>query len=55
MSTSPEIPCIAERNEATMLDHERFIDRHRLVLLQWNKKASRRKSYNRRQAILSLR
>ena len=35
MSTSPNRPCIGERSEATTQDHERFIDRHRLVLLRY--------------------
>jgi hypothetical protein len=35
MSTSPNKPCIGERSEPTTQDHERFIDRHRLVLLRY--------------------
>jgi len=35
MSTSLNKPCIGERSEATTRDHERFIDRHRLVLLRY--------------------
>jgi len=35
MSTSPNKPCIGERSEATTQDHERFINRHRLVLLRY--------------------
>ena len=35
MSSSPNRPCIGERSEAITQDHERFIDRHRLVLLRY--------------------
>jgi len=35
MSTTLKKPCIRERSEATTRDHERFIDRHRLVLLRY--------------------
>jgi len=35
MSTSPNKLCIGERSEPTTQDHERFIDRHRLVLLRY--------------------
>ena len=35
MSTSLNKPCIGERCEATTRNHERFIDRHRLVLLRY--------------------
>ncbi len=35
MATSPENPCIGERSQAATQDHERFIDRHRLVLLRY--------------------
>jgi len=35
MPTSLNKPCIGERSEATTRDHERFIDRHRLVLLRY--------------------
>lgn len=35
MSTSPNKPCAGERNKATIQDHERFLDRHRLNLLRY--------------------
>ena len=35
MSRLPANRCIGERNEAAAQDHERFIDRHRLVLLRY--------------------
>jgi hypothetical protein len=35
MSTSPKKPSIGERNKVTAQGHERFIDRHRLVLLRY--------------------
>lgn len=35
MSTSPKKPSIGERNNVTAQDHERFVDRHRLVLLRY--------------------
>lgn len=35
MSTSPNKPCIGERNEATNQGHERFIEHQRLVLLRY--------------------
>jgi hypothetical protein len=35
METSPQDHCSGERNQAALQDHERFIDRHRLVLLSY--------------------
>jgi len=35
MSTSLNKPCTGKMSEATTRDHERFIDRHRLVLLRY--------------------
>ena len=35
MSTSPHKPCTGKRDEASTQDHDRFIDRHRLVLLRY--------------------
>ena len=35
MSTSLQKPCIGKRNEAITQDHDRFIERHRLVLLRY--------------------
>jgi hypothetical protein len=35
MSTSPHKPFTGKRDEASTQDHDRFIDRHRLVLLRY--------------------
>ncbi|GMR17304.1 MAG: hypothetical protein BMS9Abin32_379 [Gammaproteobacteria bacterium] len=35
MTTSANRPCTGARDEATTQDHERFIDRHRLLLLRY--------------------
>ncbi len=55
-----DISWLSERNPQVLeLVAERITrsgdSRYFPFLMQWNKKASRRKSYNRRQAILSLR
>ena len=35
MSTSQHRPCTGKRDAASTQDHDRFIDRHRLVLLRY--------------------
>ena len=35
MMATPEHPCIGERSRAETPDHERFVDRHRPVLLRY--------------------